>query len=166
MFVPPPNKINKVLVKHRNIKGNFMTVIVHTNNFKRNLLYVRPSSIEISKTPLSIHSQNPKNGLKSLCWFEKYSVKSTCKCSNSLNFGFTELLLKNGKRSKIKQSSSLYFYGKWVLVQSVEILGFSIFQIWCEIKVAIFCYFRGSEFCSFGELQPSKSAKIHNIQNS
>ena len=48
--------------------------------------------------------------------------------------------------------------------------NFSITQILREInfresrsatKTACFAIFRGSEFCQFGEFQPSKSAKIH-----
>ena len=50
---------------------------------------------------------------------------------------------------------------------------FAISQILREInfgdyvsaKTAVFNHFGGCEFCSFGELQPSKSAKIHENQN-
>ena len=33
-------------------------------------------------------------------------------------------------------------------------------------KTAIFAIKKGSEFCSFGKFQPSKSAKIHKSKNS
>ena len=54
----------------------------------------------------------------------------------------------------------------------VTILGFSGAYILREInfedskssKTTIFCHFRGSEFCQFGKLQSSNSAKIHKIK--
>ena len=67
-----------------------------------------------------------------------------------------------------KQIGKLTFYTVW------KFQDFSITQILREInfvdyrgaKTTVLCHFRGSEFCSFGKFQPSKSAKFHKIQNS
>ena len=55
-----------------------------------------------------------------------------------------------------------------------KLQDFSATQILREInlreygssKIAFFCNFRGSEFCQFGEFQPSKSVKHHRNINS
>ena len=52
--------------------------------------------------------------------------------------------------------------------------NFSVIQILREIntrdsrscKKCLFCHFRASEYCGFGQFQPSKSAKLNKTQNS
>ena len=75
-------------------------------------------------------------------------------------FRTTQILREiNCERIRVSKTAIWTF----LLAHSVEI---AVFFYHSDFTWILFCNFWASNFCSFGQFQPSKSAKIHKNQNS